>query len=44
MDNKLTFKQHTEYALTKGTKWLQQFGHMARPKNGLKAKPRTDTI
>lgn len=26
VDNKLRFKQHAEYALAKGTKWLQQFG------------------
>ncbi|TFY52367.1 hypothetical protein EVJ58_g10059 [Rhodofomes roseus] len=38
VDNKLTFKQHTEYALRKGTTWLQQFNRLARPKNGLVAR------
>ena len=38
VDNKLKFKQHVDYALAKGTKWIQQFGRLARPKNGLKAK------
>ena len=38
VDGKLKFKQHAEYALAKGTKWLQQFGRLARPKNGIRAK------
>ncbi|EPS96569.1 hypothetical protein FOMPIDRAFT_12670, partial [Fomitopsis schrenkii] len=38
VDNKLKFKPHVEYALAKGTKWIQQFGQLARPKNGLKAR------
>ena len=38
LDNKLKFKAHTEYALAKGTKWLQQFARLARPKHGLRAK------
>lgn len=38
LDNKLKFKAHVEYALAKGTKWIQQFACLARPKHGLKAK------
>ena len=38
VDSKLNFKQHADYALAKGTTWLQQFGRLARPKNGLRAK------
>ena len=38
MDNRLKFKAHAEYALAKGTKWIQQFTHLACPKCGLKAK------
>lgn len=38
LDNKLRFKQQAEYALVKGTKWIQQFGRLVRPKHGLKAR------
>ena len=38
LDNKLRFKGHAEYTLAKGTKWLQQFPRLARPKHGLKAR------
>ena len=38
IDNKLTFKQHADYALRKGTTWLQQFRRLARPKTGLNSQ------
>ena len=38
LDHKLKFKDHADYALAKGMKWLQQFARLSRPKHSLKAR------
>jgi hypothetical protein len=38
IDQELRFKEHAAYAVQKGTKWISQFGRIARPSKGLSAQ------
>ena len=38
IDQELCWKEHVNYALCKGTKWVMQYSRLAKPTKGISAK------